>query len=157
MSHGHGADVYELELSHCSGTGRRLTAATGTRRSPLRIVFNTTAVTSATQATLLSAAQRTLITNNALVDANTILRSALRVDSVVGNLYASRTCTSAYTTGVCAVYSSSLPTCGVNPSLTIPQSMVAAAYSSCTSSANVGHVWSCFVGHVTVSLSPPPL
>jgi hypothetical protein len=40
---------------------------------------------------------------------------------------------------VCAVYSSSLPTCGVNPSLTIPQSMVAAAYSSCTSSANVGH------------------
>jgi hypothetical protein len=39
--------------------------------------------------------------------------------------------------GVCASYSSSLPVCGVNPALSIPQDFVAAAYTSCTNSNNV--------------------
>jgi hypothetical protein len=39
--------------------------------------------------------------------------------------------------GVCASYSQSLPTCGSSPGLTLPQSVVAAAYYSCTNGNNV--------------------
>ncbi len=56
---------------------------------------------------------------------------------VVGNLFASRRCSSTYSNGVCASYSTNLPTCGVSPSLSIPQAFLSAAYTGCTNSGNV--------------------
>jgi hypothetical protein len=74
---------------------RRLAAAD---RLPIRITFDTSAVAAATA---LTAAQRTLIVDNVLVDARSTLQGLLRVDRVVGNLFASRACLSAYSNGEC--------------------------------------------------------
>ena len=107
----------------------------------MRITFNTTGITNPAQALLLTTTQRNLLTTNVLPDAKAFLQSLLQVDPVVGNLFASRRCISIYSNGVCAAYSTSLPTCGSSPSVTIPQSYVSAGYHSCTSSSNVREAW----------------
>jgi hypothetical protein len=79
------------------------------------------------------------------------LQSLLRVDAVVGNLFASRFCTSRYSSGtlagVCASYSTTAPTCvGVLPSVTFPVSLLAPAYTSCSDPFRV-----CLFGLATTS------
>jgi hypothetical protein len=60
-------------------SGRRL--ATGTR-APLRLGFNTSAVTSTSQALNLTPAQRSLLVNKVIPDAQAMLQSLLSVDPV---------------------------------------------------------------------------
>lgn len=74
--------------------GRRLTAAD---RLPIRITFDTTSVTDTAQATLLTTPQRALIVGNVLPDAQAVIQNLLSVNRVVGNLTASRQCTSVFT------------------------------------------------------------
>jgi hypothetical protein len=133
FTHAEFVDVCSGELSCFNSRedqqGRRL-GTTGTRQ-PIRITFNTSAVTTAT----LTTAQVTLLTNTLLPDVRNVLSSLLAVDPVPANLFASRTCLSALTgSGVCVQYSTNLPTCG---SMTIPVSLVGPAYSSCSSYTNV--------------------
>jgi hypothetical protein len=66
-------------------------------RLPIRVTFDTTSVTDTAQATLLSSAQRALIMGNVLPDAQAVIQNLLSVNRVVGNLTASRQCTSVFT------------------------------------------------------------
>jgi hypothetical protein len=72
---------------------RRLASAD---RQPIRITFDVSAVSAAA---LLTTTQRSLIVDNVLVDARNTLQGLLKVDAVVGNLFASRSCLSAYSNG----------------------------------------------------------
>jgi hypothetical protein len=57
-----------------------------------------------------------------------------QVTRVSGPLLATRACPLRFTsTGQCTSYSSSLPQCGVDPVVTIPATLVAEAYTACTS------------------------
>ncbi len=109
---------------------------------PIRVTYNTTTVASTAA---ITAAQKAMLISTLLPDVQATLQSLLSLNPVQGNLFASRSCESAWSNGVCASYSSSLPSCGSgSPSITIPQAFVAAAYSSCTSSNNVrtvSYVW----------------
>ncbi len=60
--------------------GRRLSSVGG--RAPIRLGFNTSAVTSASQALSLSASQRALLVNNVIPDAQARLQALLKVDPV---------------------------------------------------------------------------
>jgi hypothetical protein len=111
--------------------GRRLLSSS---TLPIRLGFDTSAVASASG---ITDTQRQLIINTVLPEAQALLQSLLSVDRVVGNLFASRRCLSAYPNGVCASYSQTLPTCGLTPGLTLPQTVVAASYHSCTNGNNV--------------------
>jgi hypothetical protein len=121
----------------CMCCGVMCSAGRRVQAQNMRMTATTSAVTATTQ---LTAAQKSVITNNLMPGAIARLSAMLkvRVPPQGASLFASRDCESYYSSGAlkgtCASYSSSLPLCLDSPAITIPVTMIAPA-SRCPSGA----------------------
>jgi hypothetical protein len=110
----------------------------GAGRANIRIVADTSQLTLNAN---FSSAQRSFLTSSVLPVAISNLTSLLLVDPVSGNLTATRDCTgyvgSGANAGKCSSYSTSLPSCGSVPPVSIPLSYIADTYTGCTNNNDV--------------------
>lgn len=88
-----------------------------------------------------TSSQRSFLVASVLPVAISNLTALLLVDPVSGNLTATRQCMgyvgSGANAGKCSSFSTSLPSCGVTPPLSIPLSYMANAYTGCTDNNDV--------------------